>query len=483
MGQTSVTRSKPRVQTPHFRSLTNGQHTRQIADLLQDHMTLYGYRRIETPIIEQADLFLTKAGDQVAERLVTFERHGQTLALRPEFTAAAAHRYITRGEQGIARWQFSGPIFVDDYEQAGGQVQRYSAGAELIGLPGTTAEAEIISMAVQGVTRLGIEDPWLVIGHVGLTRHLLSRFNLEPHTQRFILAHRSAMKDDNRGKAYIQELLDRYLPPPYAQSATHDEIPRGDWQATFSTQRMLDTLLDGSRRGETMGGRSRHDIARRLLQKRRQAHEREQIDAALDFLRDWILIRARPQTALPAIERLIGSDPTARALLDAWLEVLDLLQAMEISPDSIIIQPDLARTWDYYTGLVFELHTTDGDQIGGGGRYDELARLIGSGRDIPAVGFAYYLDHLARAIPQTTTDRKGPVLVSGKNMREVLRWTHRLRQRGIIAEVADKSPGGKSAVLIVHENGSAALGDDSYTPAQLDEVVQILEKSTTHHER
>jgi hypothetical protein len=68
-------------------------------------------------------------------------------------------------------------------------------------------------------------------------------------------------------------------------------------------------------------------------------------------------------------------------------------------------------------------------------------------------------------------------------MREVLRWTHRLRQRGIIAEVADKSPGGKSAVLIVHENGSAALGDDSYTPAQLDEVVQILEKSTTHHER
>jgi ATP phosphoribosyltransferase regulatory subunit len=479
MGQTSVTRSEPRVQPLQSRNLLNGQHTRQIADQLQDHMALYGYQLIETSIIEQADLFLTKAGDQIAERLFTFERHGQMLALRPEFTAAAAHRYITRREQAIARWQFSGPIFADDHEQTGSQYQHYSAGAELIGLPGTTAEAEIISMAVHGVTRLGIEDPLLVIGHVGLTRHLLSRFALEPHTQRFILGHRSALRDDQRGKAYVQELLDRYLPPPHAQPVTGDEIPGSDLQTTFGAQQMLDVLLDGSRRGETMGGRTRHDIARRLLQKRRQAYEREQIDAALDFLQDWIRIHAEPQTALPAIENFIGADSTARALLDAWLETLDLLQACQIPVDSLIIQPDLARTWDYYTGLVFELHTTGGDQIGGGGRYDELARLIGSGREIPAVGFAYYLDHLVRTVAQTTSDRKAPVLVTGNYAGEAMHWAHRLRTRGIAAAFAAAIPGGESPMLIVQENGSVRFGDRSYIPAQLDELVQTLEKSTT----
>ena len=80
-------------------------------------MRAYGYERIETPIIQPAELFLTKAGDQIINRLFTFERMGRQLALRPEFTALAAHTYVTRYPEAphpVVRWQFSGSIFEED---------------------------------------------------------------------------------------------------------------------------------------------------------------------------------------------------------------------------------------------------------------------------------------------------------------------------------------------------------------------------------
>ena len=55
----------------------------------------------------------------------------------------------------------------------------------------------------------------------------------------------------------------------------------------------------------------------------------------------------------------------------------------------------MARGIAYYTGIVFELFDNQsGLSLGGGGRYDSLARNMGSPRHIPALGFAYDLDRL-----------------------------------------------------------------------------------------
>ena len=55
----------------------------------------------------------------------------------------------------------------------------------------------------------------------------------------------------------------------------------------------------------------------------------------------------------------------------------------------------MARGIAYYTGIVFELlDGNSGLSLGGGGRYDGLARNMGSPRDVAALGFAYDLDRL-----------------------------------------------------------------------------------------
>jgi histidyl-tRNA synthetase len=71
-------------------------------------------------------------------------------------------------------------------------------------------------------------------------------------------------------------------------------------------------------------------------------------------------------------------------------------------PDSkIILDLGIARGFSYYTGTVFELVGKSGDKpvsFGGGGRYDELVRILGGDANIPALGFAYSLDTIVESL-------------------------------------------------------------------------------------
>ena len=290
-----------------------------LASRIEQFMSRYGYEKIEAPIIQPAELFLSKAGDQIINRLFTFERLGRQLALRPEFTALAAHTYVTQfgsAQQPVIRWQFGGPVFED-----AGDSQRYSIGAELIGLAGAAAEAEIMAVATNGAAERGLQRTRLVVGHVQLLRLLLERFKLDSRTQRFLLHHLPTL--GQTGTAYVLDQLDTLL----LGNNAADDIS-AEAISELSTQQMLDVLLDATQRGVTMGSRTRHDIVRRLLQKRQRATERDQVVAALDFLDAWSAISATPESAFALIDSTIAPDDTAaRRILGDWREVIALLNA------------------------------------------------------------------------------------------------------------------------------------------------------------
>lgn len=441
-----------------------------LASRLEQFMTRYGYEKIETPIIQPADLFLSKAGDQIIHRLFTFERLGTQLALRPEFTALAAHTYVTQladGGQPVVRWQFGGPIF----EDAAGDYQRFSIGAELIGMAGAPAEAEIIALAANGAAERGVTGASLVIGHAGMMRVLLERFKLDSRTQRFLLHHLPALKD--QGKAYVLEQLDTLLLGSIADAASDTEA-----LSELGTQQMLDVLLDATQHGATMGSRTRHDIVRRLLQKRQRATERGQVVEALDFLEAWSAINAEPETAFRQIEAMIAPDDTeARRVLAAWREVIALLDAYGIPAGRITIHPALARNWDYYTGIVFELWSGDGQHVGGGGRYDELTQLIGGDDAVPAVGFAFYIDQLIAALPQTTVDTPAAIHISAsaENFPAAIHWAQSLRSLGKAVVLLDASSNDGAAYAVQSDGTLRRDGETYATPDALLSAVEMAQ--------
>ncbi|PJF29417.1 MAG: hypothetical protein CUN52_08515 [Phototrophicales bacterium] len=450
------------VQRVHFRIKQDGQPIKQLANALQEHMGHYGYELIETPIIENADLFLTKAGDKVAEKLFTFERHGQILALRPEFTAAAAHLYTLQQEKQVVRWQFSGAVFEDDPTTHNHEYQRYSVGAELIGMANQIADAEIISMAVHGLLSLDIRDWRLVIGHVGLTQRLLAKFELEPRTEHFLLSQRHLLKGGSKGKMNVLAHLARYIP--------------SQTQGNVSQVSPLELLVNTSR-SDTLGGRTHIDITQRIAKKRQQASQQGQINDALYFLQEWMNIENPVDEAMPKIAEFVADDAIASTLYAEWQSLIALLSASQIPMEQIYIQPDLARTWDYYTGVVFEIRADDGVQLAGGGRYNELTRLIGGDAETPAVGFAYYADRvLERLSPSQPSTSPTVYLLPENHPATASRWAYELRKRGIRVIIIENAESVTRSVLFLWatDGEQVRLGKRDYTLDEIDLLVKTL---------
>lgn len=95
--------------------------------------------------------------------------------------------------------------------------------------------------------------------------------------------------------------------------------------------------------------------------------------------------------------RLVTSD-AGREALERLEAVAGLLEALGLSR-SLRFDLGEVRGFEYYTGLVFEIHAEgSGIELGGGGRYDSLLGRFG--RQLPAIGFSLSLDRLAELLKQ-----------------------------------------------------------------------------------
>lgn len=433
----------------------NGAGISKALSALNQHMRLYGYELLELPVIDDADLFLIKAGDQIINQMFTFDRQNKQLALRPEFTASATHHYIRTNSSTVARWQFAGPIFEDtsaEYEQLG-------FGAELIGLAGSLADAEIVAMSALGLDTLGVSNWNISIGHIGLVRELLVQFNLDIRTQRYLLHNISALHDSDKGKQWLVNQFDKQ------NSKLGDALPT---RITYSDQ------------VATMGGRTYDDIMKRMELKKRRIADRGNFLAAVEFMEKWSHIVGVPSSTFDLLLQSIpSSNSIAIAIVNSWKAVVSLLAIHGIPESRITINPSLIRSWEYYTGFVFELYAGE-SHIGGGGRYDELGRLIGSTHDIPAVGFAYYGDKLLNALPSSYFESAQTLSLQGsdQDMPVCAKWANLIRSYGISVQILP-SLGASSTQMnaVIVEGNALEYGERIFQFDQIEQFISELKSN------
>lgn len=125
---------------------------------------LYRFRRVEMPVFEKTTVFSRSLGettDVVSKEMYSFEdRGGESLTLRPEFTAGIARAYLTNGWQQYAPVKLAthGPLFRYERPQKGRYRQFHQMDAEVIGAAEPTADVELLVMADQLLKELGIAD-------------------------------------------------------------------------------------------------------------------------------------------------------------------------------------------------------------------------------------------------------------------------------------------------------------------------------------
>jgi len=125
---------------------------------------LFGFERIEIPVFEATAVFSRSLGettDVVAKEMYTFEdRGGDSLTLRPEFTAGICRAYLSEGWQQFAPMKLvtHGALFRYERPQKGRFRQFHQLDAEIIGTDAPAADVELLVFADQLLCELGISD-------------------------------------------------------------------------------------------------------------------------------------------------------------------------------------------------------------------------------------------------------------------------------------------------------------------------------------
>lgn len=134
---------------------------------------LYRFRRAEMPVFEKTEVFVRSIGettDIVSKEMYSFEdRGGESLTLRPEFTAGIARAYLSNGWQQHAPVKLAthGPLFRHERPQKGRYRQFHQIDAEIIGAAEPQADVELLAMADQLLKELGIEGVTLHLNTLG----------------------------------------------------------------------------------------------------------------------------------------------------------------------------------------------------------------------------------------------------------------------------------------------------------------------------
>jgi len=139
------------------------------------HLTpLYGYRRIITPVLEDAGLFLRGVGegtDIVEKEMYVFQdKGGDWVALRPEFTAGVMRAYLERGMHTLpqpVKLYAIGPLFRYERPQAGRLRQHHQFDVEAIGEEDPALDVEVMSVAYHLFADLGFSGLSYQVNSIG----------------------------------------------------------------------------------------------------------------------------------------------------------------------------------------------------------------------------------------------------------------------------------------------------------------------------
>ena len=135
---------------------------------------LYGYRRIQTPVFEDVDLFQRTSGqgsDIVQKEMYVFEdRSGRTLALRPEGTAPICRAYLEHGmqrEPQPVKLYTLATMYRYDKPQRGRYREHHQLSVENIGSADPAVDAEVIHLYDTLLRNLGLRGYELQLNSIG----------------------------------------------------------------------------------------------------------------------------------------------------------------------------------------------------------------------------------------------------------------------------------------------------------------------------
>lgn len=184
-------------------------YKREIEEIIRAVFSSWSYAEILTPTFERIEVLQTGLGERLTQQTFRFnDPLGTSLALRSEMTTPIARAVSARLQHGSMplRLSYIAPAFRYEEPQLGRMREFTQAGAELIGAPGVSADAEALFMAIETLDAVGLGDACFDINDAAIVDGVLQSIGLADaalHRCKELISERNlvALREFEAGKA------------------------------------------------------------------------------------------------------------------------------------------------------------------------------------------------------------------------------------------------------------------------------------------
>jgi len=326
-----------------------------------------GYVNLDTPVIESADLFFRKSLGSTSGNTYTFtDPQNQQVSLRPDFTASIMrYAFSNHGkiENNLGKYCYSGPVFrFENNNESYNQL--YQIGAEYISKKKNGYESQVIFDAVKCLQINNVKEFKIKLGNVGIVREYLDKIGLNNSLVEFFLTNLKLFNSKN----YEEELLSKAKFQNLIKSSKKTENLRKDEiKEKFSIELQ-----------SNLGLRSQDEVVDRYFNKLSNQVIESEFNVSIIKLKELLNID---------LENISRNIIATEINFEDFENLIDSLLDFGIQKNNICIDFSLTRNLAYYDGVVFDLIFKN-ELIGGGGKYDDLPKMLGYKSDYSCFGFA-----------------------------------------------------------------------------------------------
>jgi histidyl-tRNA synthetase len=324
-----------------------GEEARQrqdVIDIIRRVYELHGFEPLYTPILEHSVVFSGHHGEGEKLLFNLGDSANKQLVLRYDLTVPLARVVSMYPDlpRPFKRYQIA-TVFRDDNVDTSHHREFTQCDGDVVGAQSLTADAEILCLAHDGLSKLGFKKFSIRINHRAIIKGIAARAGI----------------DTRDGVLQIQRALD------YADKVSKDGL-----------------------RGVVADLRQR-DLPENV------------ISTILPVLE----IKGNVTESLAQLRELLQAEPNALLGIDQLNEILSYADPGVIA--DVAIDLTLARGADYYTGFILEgiIDEIPVGAVLGGGRYDNLVEAFNAPRE-PAVGMAFGLNRILTAMKQLEMNRQ-----------------------------------------------------------------------------
>ena len=348
-----------------------------------------GFEQIAPDIIQPADIFLERSGEDIRARTFVFnDPDGNELCLRPDLTVPACRFHLSHAvlPEQEARYSYLGPAFRFPDEKLSPQ-EFTQAGLEWFGAgDGVAAEARMLKLALSALEAAGASNLKVTLGDVGLFAALLADTPMPPRWRRR-LQHQFWRPDA------FKSLLHSF-----AAGAARNRSSISEVIDVMGAQKPLDAAVAwAGRHGLPLqGARGLDEIAARLSEKLADRSEQALPQAAVALLENYLALEGAASD-LPLVLRGMAGGAKFQLAVGAYERRIAALEEQGLNPKRFHFSANFGREIEYYTGFVFQIEV-QGLSVAGGGRYDDMLQDLGAESSISALGFAVHTERLQAAL-------------------------------------------------------------------------------------